>query len=352
MRPTPTPRPEVLAFLADVKDHPADDAPRLILADWLDEYGGPPDAARAEFIRTQCALGGLPTEDGRRHQLARRERELRERHQAAWLGPLGRLHSPGHGCSFRRGLAAFTVDLMTLLSKAFAALAATEAWAWVDAVAVRGAHELHGPRLADCPLLADLNDLSFPGGELGAAGVAYLARSPHLGRLTRLGLSDNGLGAAGAAALSRSAGLAALADLDLSRNGVGAEGARALAGAPHLRRLSALTLWDNHLGDEGAAALAAAPHLAGLTALDLRTNLVGDAGARALASSPHLGRLTALNLMDNLLGPASAAALANSPHLGGLASLVLWGNPIGPDGADLLRARFGPRVHVSPVRFV
>jgi uncharacterized protein (TIGR02996 family) len=48
------------AFLADIIAHPADDAPRLILADWLDERGGEGDAERAEFIRVQCALARLP----------------------------------------------------------------------------------------------------------------------------------------------------------------------------------------------------------------------------------------------------------------------------------------------------
>jgi uncharacterized protein (TIGR02996 family) len=40
------------AFLADIREHPHDDAPRLIFADWLDEDG---HADRAAFIRAQCA---------------------------------------------------------------------------------------------------------------------------------------------------------------------------------------------------------------------------------------------------------------------------------------------------------
>jgi uncharacterized protein (TIGR02996 family) len=41
------------AFLRAVCERPADDAPRLILADWLEEMG---DADRAEFIRLQIHL--------------------------------------------------------------------------------------------------------------------------------------------------------------------------------------------------------------------------------------------------------------------------------------------------------
>ncbi len=42
-------------FLDDIIAHPADDTPRLICADWLEENG---QEARAEFIRVQCNLHG------------------------------------------------------------------------------------------------------------------------------------------------------------------------------------------------------------------------------------------------------------------------------------------------------
>lgn len=41
------------AFLADIIDHPDDDASRLVFADWLEENG---EAERAEFIRVQVRL--------------------------------------------------------------------------------------------------------------------------------------------------------------------------------------------------------------------------------------------------------------------------------------------------------
>ena len=44
------------AFLQAVKDDPDDDAPRLLLADWLEEQGEP----RGEFIRVQCLRARLP----------------------------------------------------------------------------------------------------------------------------------------------------------------------------------------------------------------------------------------------------------------------------------------------------
>jgi uncharacterized protein (TIGR02996 family) len=69
------------AFLEAIAADLDDDAPRLLFADWLEEHGDP----RGEFIRVQCALAGLPADDPRRTDLARREEKrdvpahLRER---------------------------------------------------------------------------------------------------------------------------------------------------------------------------------------------------------------------------------------------------------------------------------
>src|SRR5919205_623303 len=61
------------AFLRAVADHPDEDGPRLVLADWLDERG---DAARAEFVRVQCAAAALPAFDDRRVGLEDRADDL------------------------------------------------------------------------------------------------------------------------------------------------------------------------------------------------------------------------------------------------------------------------------------
>lgn len=46
--------PEYLALLRRILENPVDDAPRLIIADWLEGNG---QNERAEFIRVQCELG-------------------------------------------------------------------------------------------------------------------------------------------------------------------------------------------------------------------------------------------------------------------------------------------------------
>jgi uncharacterized protein (TIGR02996 family) len=97
------------AFMAAICDAPADDGPRLVYADWLEERG---DTGRAEFIRVQCELAapgpcaaadrasmGRTRQVGKRHscyawvpkdaaQLRRRERMPLVAHPANphWLG--------------------------------------------------------------------------------------------------------------------------------------------------------------------------------------------------------------------------------------------------------------------------
>jgi len=51
---------ERLPFLRAIAANPADDLPRLVFADFLDETGEPDSVARAHFIRAQIALAQLP----------------------------------------------------------------------------------------------------------------------------------------------------------------------------------------------------------------------------------------------------------------------------------------------------
>jgi uncharacterized protein (TIGR02996 family) len=60
-------RREVLAFLRAIKESPRDDAPRLILGDWLQEHGASEaERARGEFIHLQCRLDPMEAADPER----------------------------------------------------------------------------------------------------------------------------------------------------------------------------------------------------------------------------------------------------------------------------------------------
>jgi uncharacterized protein (TIGR02996 family) len=68
-------------LLQAIQDSPADDAVRLVYADWLEESG---DAVHAEFIRVQCRLARLDRQAPERDPLKRRERALWKKLGARW----------------------------------------------------------------------------------------------------------------------------------------------------------------------------------------------------------------------------------------------------------------------------
>ncbi len=103
------PRPEVLAFLDGIKDRPEDDAPRLLLADWLEAQGDP----LGEFLRSQVVHARMGLRDSRRGPLECRELELLRGHGDEWLGPLRTLAVP---CTFERGLVRIAVHAPTHLA--------------------------------------------------------------------------------------------------------------------------------------------------------------------------------------------------------------------------------------------
>ncbi|HZY86359.1 MAG TPA: TIGR02996 domain-containing protein [Gemmataceae bacterium] len=293
----PSPRSEQEAFLADVIEHPDDDAPRLVYADWLDDHG---DADRAEFIRLQCEVAKLEQWDARRPELLRRQKGLLRLHARQWgEGVVKNLY----GAEFRRGF----VEIADLPPKVF---------------------------------LANADDLfrRFPlrrlklGSSFGDPAVRALAASPHLARFTELEIPYSRMTAAGLEALVSSPHVRGLKVLEIDFNGIGPQGARAVAESPHLAGLTALTLRSCEIGSAGAEAVAGSPHLAGLEKLDLMVNQIDDAGARALAASPHLVYLAELSLWNNRVGPAGARALV-SVRRPRLMRLYLSCNPLGYEGA-------------------
>src|SRR5262245_53509341 len=97
----------LLGLLADCKAHPDEDAPRLILADWIEDNGDP---ERAEFLRLQVAESGSgprPLSLPRRRALGDRDQALLAQHGGRWLGPLAALGRGAVGWS--RGLLALTL---------------------------------------------------------------------------------------------------------------------------------------------------------------------------------------------------------------------------------------------------
>lgn len=91
------------AFLREVAAAPADDVPRPIYADWLEEHGGPADVARASFIRLQIAQARRAAKGQSAAELVSEAARLLSKHGAHWLGPLSH---PGLFWQFHRGFVA------------------------------------------------------------------------------------------------------------------------------------------------------------------------------------------------------------------------------------------------------
>jgi uncharacterized protein (TIGR02996 family) len=266
--------PQVLALLRDIKEHPEDDTPRLVLADWLQEFGTTESArARGEFIYLQCRLAAREDAGLAREVVERREYALWSAHGNDWLGPWRGWADRGN---FVRGL----------LRPALGGLGwktgerqDPAAWVWVDGLLVR---ELDAPaawELASSPCLTHLLSLDLSGNPFFDEGALALAASPHLANLRTLELDLCGIGDAGAAALASSPNLSGLTTLRLWANRISAAGAQALASSRHLSNLGALDLGSNHIGDEGALAFVRSPHLSRLSTLDLTGNGIDEARA-------------------------------------------------------------------------
>jgi uncharacterized protein (TIGR02996 family) len=272
-------RPELLGFLDEIKAHPHDDTPRLILADWLEEQPDPADGARGQLIRLQCELARLEVGHPRESDLQRRQDALIARHAAAWLGPLGGLLASRY---FWRGLLRVTMDDWGFAAAAGSGVAPSESWAWVETLQLRSAAAPEAGWRAGLGLFAPVAELNLRSAGVSDSQVELLAGSPHVARLVALNLGNNRLTGRALFALARSA---------------------------HPKRLRHLYLNGNHIGSPGVRALAQSPLLAQLDTLELAGNGVGDSGVDALAQSPHLPADILVSLHNNPCRPSAERAL-------------------------------------------
>lgn len=194
-------------LLSAIAADPADDTPRLVLADWLDEHDDP----LGEFIRVQMALEPLriplanPAEEFERNKRLRgippggeykdaswpvarqldREGELLKAHRVAWLGEvasLGEDHPNHFEPEFRRGfVASAQIGLTALRQHGFAVRRCCPALQRLIVLGTLG----RGKELASCAALAGLSDLLLAGW-LRPDDAAAIANSRHLKHLRSL----------------------------------------------------------------------------------------------------------------------------------------------------------------------
>jgi uncharacterized protein (TIGR02996 family) len=372
------------ALLAAIAAHPADDTPRLVYADFLDERGSESDAARAEFIRAQVELArpAVRGDGERRKALAARVKELHKAHAEGWAEPVFEL---ARVPKYWRQTAPDGWDRGFLDSVRFESVAAFRkkvgrVSALTPLVGLSFA-KFNGPdviALARMPQLVSVRVLSLFGrgwGDdeqaVGDEAARALAESPHLARLEDLDLTQNSLTTKGVRALAFSPRLAALKKLWLYGNKIGdatyrmlvtsplaarmsewevngtnrvtSAAARVIAETPSLGHVTSLSFNNTNIGDDGVEALAAAEHLSGVRSLDFRNSSLTHRGVRALTRSPVFANLRELNFVKTWINGFGARFLRESPYLKKIKDIALY-DAVPQASERKLRERFGRRV--------
>ncbi len=279
------------ALLAAVAADPADDLPRLVYADWLDDHS---HAVRAEFVRLQCRIAGLADvpqwQRERSVHLWMRQQELLDHHRAELVGDLADLPDNPVDVVWERGfLAEVTLSVDVFLDLA------DRLDARVPPPRVTVAHvadrldEFLGSALLGC----------VTGVSVLAPGAAAADRLPldarvgrvatTLGRLHRLATLDLGfceLTDDDVPTLVPPGSFPALRELDLSWNSLSDAGVVALLNTGLPRRLVRLALTGNHLFDPAAYELAdRLGRVVPFRTLDIRNVGFTNAGQLALTSA-------------------------------------------------------------------
>jgi uncharacterized protein (TIGR02996 family) len=231
------------ALLHAIAEHPEEDTPRLMFADWLEENGDPD---RADFVRNQVELGRPGLAGGELYAVVRKNRHYLSNYVRQWKDQLPRIDGVEWG-DFNRGL--------------IEEVRAADEWPVVEHAsaifAVPGIHVLrlwrltNGRALADVPELIRLRSLRLISRGTPAAVLRAMFASPHLARLTAIDLYGSGADNAFAADLADGR-FPDLAELHLGSCAIGHAGARALADSPHLNNVRAIDLWNNPINDPAA----------------------------------------------------------------------------------------------------
>jgi uncharacterized protein (TIGR02996 family) len=362
------------ALLGAICETPADDLPRLVYADWLEENGQP---ERAAFIRTEIDIYRRPEWDAERVRY-----EYAARLDRDWLGKRSWLNGcgpgPGSGIRWigvpfvRRGFPwgvrvtnqaplsdvwgkfadRWPVELVGLYASSTEVLKLRRSpiLRRLTALAFQGGTFF--PRVmtafANDPAVGHLEELSFRNGSLSPSGLTALLESPLFVNLTALRVNDHGPRVALALleGIEQSQPGPQLRTLELRSPQLGEDGFRLLAATRALSGVTLLNLQGNYINAARAEALAESPLFANVRIVQLTSNLLGNAGAAALARSGQLHELRVLDLSYCQVGDDGVRAVLESPLADRLVLLNLTGSPASDEMKQTLKERMGDRVRV------
>jgi uncharacterized protein (TIGR02996 family) len=328
------------ALLAAVIAAPADDLPRLVYADWVEERGEPD---RAAFIRGQVELARTPPwepfavrcrhfsaddlDSGRRW--LDRLPDVGDRWFVRWDGE----HA------YRRGFGwALAVEQPPALVEAGDAVFAA---APVGRLALGTATLDDWRAFARCPWLARVTDITFGGLNSPNEPAGAIGQSPYATGLRDLSFDRSDIASMPLILerLMRSPVGPRLTGLHFARGWeIAHEMIDALAAGPAPPRLDRLSYPDGHLDWYNLRRLLDLPVIPSLTFLRLTRNWLDTDGAKVVAAAPALAGLADLDISRCALDAPAVAELAATTRLTNLRRLDLYRNTIGPDGVALLAA--------------
>jgi uncharacterized protein (TIGR02996 family) len=377
--------PDAESFVAAVAANPADDLPRLVFADWLDENGDP---ARAAFIRDHVRLAKLRPGTDEYKALFRKCADTLRANLPAWIKPacdacgqpaewkpgkatggrfgivLGGLTSPHTllDLEFARGLVERVslnmhpkADLLSL-AVAMAANPITRLrvflrsgnphWeqSWpersyrVTSLEVGGGPSAMAPAVFNSPHLSGVMRLAIASLSTGDV-VEALCRSPLARRLTCLRVRPTGHAITALAEFpldDRLAELVLLMPESARAVEPGAAYWSSLSRVSFRPTLKRLDLTRCGMTDDGLAAFARGEEWVRLQGLKLGGNLFGDRGWADFCRGWRTPELTYLDASRNRLTDAGAEMLARSGMLKTLRVIDLRGNRIAGRGAVAL----------------
>ena len=339
----PPPTDTEAALLKAILAAPADDLPRLVYADWLDENGQP---ERAEFVRTEIEMATMmPDRDTapsardqpRYRPLERRAGELWNAHYQTWFPGLDKYADeyqthrgfPYHAAVAARRFVTHSAALFRIAPTIFDVI--------IDKIGGNAA------ALAKCEAFAHVERLSFFETPFRTAEAEAFFPCEHLHKLKVLDVAytDHQIGPDGAESLALCPSLVSLEDLNLNSNAIHDTGAAEILGQRKFRTLREIDFGNNGLSSAVAEDFVVNRHLDQLRILDLSWNHMTATGVNVLCGVPHLARLERLELHNNPLGLAVAVGLTLATFAGSLTKLGLYGCELGDEGlAELFAGRF------------
>ncbi len=337
-----------LAFLEVIRQSPADDGPRLIYADYLEEKGDPAGLARAEFIRLQCLLAGGPRPE-QAERARERERALLDLYWRAWMRPVCQALGepvpvgpvPGTDHKVLRGERRSFED--TARRERYFLKRVSDRGPWPHAV------EQYWGNGRDIPYL---HSAQFRRGFVSHVTLAAknYRNAMHVARLLERtpleGLAFVGCTPAQFSAVLQDVDLSHLRTLELIFTDP--EVVRLAARCPALAKLERLIVRHTHGTDDVCQALAAGRELGGLKHLLARSCHVTDRGMEELAALSYVPNLQSVGFPDctgltsrGLQSLAERATwdtlhsiLVSGRELAALSFLTRWQDRVVYDGDD------------------